>query len=347
MRKKILTAKLLAKAISLAFVAGCSSGSHLTPAPQSAEPYSLPRGPDSVSRAPEAMNPGTQVHSWVSDAAAVTTADFVSDFNNEDVDIINPKTKALIGQIKGLSNPEGLASNPAGTGKNLYEVDQGTQSIHVYAPPYTGTPKIIPDTNFFAIGIHVDSHGNIFVANQSSGGGSGNGNAIEYVHGSTTHKVLPGGPAAVEFVTVDSKGNVWGDGFNSLQQPEIGYWPLVSGTYHTFRKQPIALKYPGGLAFDNKGNLLLDDQQGAANLGSIIHVYAPGKFTPSRSITIQTNGSQIETFALHDAENEIIAANTTHGYVKLISYPSGSPLGFYFPPVGVFIGSASIPEPGP
>ena len=336
MRTNIFAGKLLATSILLALVAGCSGGSHLTPAPQSVANFSA--------------NPqrSSQVfHTWVSDPAALTTADFVSDFNNQVIDIINPSTKKLIGQISGLNNPEGLASNPAGTGTKLYEVDQGTQSIHVYSSPYTGSPTIIPDTGFFPIGIHVDKNGNIFVANQSSG--SGHGNAVEYVHGSKTPKTLPGGPTAVEFVTTDSKGNVWGDGFNSLDQPEVGDWPLVSGTYHTFVKSAIALKYPGGLEFDSKGNLLLDDQQGAADGGAIVHVYdiPAGKHTPSKSITVQTNGSQVETFALHDAENELIAPNATHGYVKLVSYPGGAALGHYFPPVGVFIGSASIPEPGP
>ena len=336
MRKKILAGKPLATAILLALVAGCSGGFSLAP-----QPASLAQAPGNLPRSPQAFQ------TWISDPVAVTTADFVSDFNNEVVDIINPSTKKLIGQISGLNNPEGLASNPDGTGKKLYEVDQGTQSIHVYSPPYTGSPVIIPDTGFFPIGIHVDKNGNIFVANQASGGG--HGNAVEYVHGSKSPKALPGGPTAVEFVTVDSKGNVWGDGFNALDQPEVGHWPLISGTYHTFVKSAIALKFPGGLEFDSKGNLLLCDQQGAADGGAIIHVYdiPAGKHTPSKSITVQTNGSQVVTFALHDAENELIAPNATHGYVKLVSYPGGVALGHYFPPVGVFIGSASIPEPGP
>jgi hypothetical protein len=360
MRMKILAGKLLATAISLALFAGCSGGSHLPPAPQSLNQSSVAQQPVFLSQAlgptnhtgianfnPNLPRNPQVFHTWIIDPAAATTDDFFSDFLNEVIDIFDPSTKKMVGQIAGLNNPEGLASNPDGTGTKLYEVDQGTESIRVYSAPYTKTPEIIPDTGYYGIGIHVDKSGDIFVANQTNDGGTPPGDVVEYVHGSKTSKKLPGGPREPEFVTTDSKGNLWGDGYTTTGT-EVGEWPLVSGVYKTFVKSKITLKSPGSLEFDSKGNLLLCDQEGAADMGAIIHVYPAGKTTPSKSITVQTNGSQVVTFALHDAENELVAPNATHGYVKLVSYPAGDPLGHYFPTsASVLIGSASIPEPGP
>jgi|HubBroStandDraft_5_1064220.scaffolds.fasta_scaffold00106_8 hypothetical protein len=99
-------------------------------------------GPSQMS--PTALTPISGLRLMQSGADAKATGFiFASDSQNNNVDIFSQKGKnKMVGQITGLSHPFGLATDIAG---NVYIANQYIPTIPVYAPPYTGAPKLVLD----------------------------------------------------------------------------------------------------------------------------------------------------------------------------------------------------------
>jgi len=209
---------------------------------------------------------------------------------------------------------------------------------------------VLNDSGFFPVGVHVDARGNVYVANICSGSNnacSGAGDTIEFIAGSHTATTLAGGPGRAYFVSTDARGNVWVDGQTSSSDPsaEIGYFSAASGS---FVPVGIRLVFPGGLTFDRSGNLLLDDQAGAANGGSILNIYKPGATKPSASIALQSEGDDVIDIALGTAQARIFAPDYFTNTAAVITYPAGLDVNSLSPltsgaPAAVAVTPATVP----
>lgn len=340
MRFRTQLGSLFSLAAAASLIAGCSGGGgSQLPAQSNQSPTSLvrqasPMYHSGISNSAKPVVFSSKVTgSWSSDLTAVTNRVLVADTTNNDIAIFNFNTGKQIGTIGGLSAPEGLATDKTA---NLYESDTGTQRIQIYASPYTGSPKVIQEHGYYPVGIHVDAHNNIWVANICSGSGgscSGGGNTVEIKAGTTKPVALSGGPYRAYFVTTNAAGNVWADGQDSSGNPVIGYWKGGTGS---FKAVNIALNFPGGLQFDPAGNLLLDDQLGdPSNGGSILDVIPPGSTTPSQQITLQTTGDDVVTFQLGVGAARVFAPGYLGGSVNVINYKTNTITGSLTPnPVG-------------
>lgn len=301
------------------------------------------RLPSTISRG-ALLQPARDTQMQFSRETSSGNAAFVADPSSNSIQVFNPKTKLLIATIRGLSDPEGLAANVLGGTAHLYESDFGSQTIRHYTAPYRRAPQILSDARFFPLGLYLDAHGDLWVANYC-GGSLGSclsaGNVVEYKSGSTTPVALVGGPKNPRNITSDASGNIWASGFEQAPfNPVIGYWTGGTGS---FKRVNISLVFPGGMEFDKAGNLLIDDREGAPDGASIINLYPHGVTIPSRTIVVQTNGDDVPSFVL-DAKNSLLyAPQFQSGATQIISYPAGKLLGT-LPTSGTPNSVATIPR---
>ena len=114
---------------------------------------------------------------------------FVSDATNNAVDIyLQAHKNKLVGQITGFTYVEGVATDGAG---NLYVATQpNSPQIFVYAPPYTGAPKLtLDDSGGFPTAVAISRRGVVGVANQCNAPscGAGTGSVIFYARIRPSH----------------------------------------------------------------------------------------------------------------------------------------------------------------
>jgi hypothetical protein len=273
----------------------------------------------------------------------ITTMVFASDIYNNVVDIFDFNSGQQIGQIGGLSQPQGLATDTNG---NLYEADTNTQHINIYAPYSVNNPTVIDESGVnggeYPVGLHVDKHLNLWVANICSNGCGSPGNVMKYPYGSSTGTALNGGPSRAYFVTTDSSGNVWADGEDSNGAPIYGYWAKGAGS---FIPVPVKLNFPGSVQFDAYGHMILDDQLGDPATGySRVDILNGGMPPATRHITVQTTGDDVVTVAIGTANARLFAPQLFAGTVNKIAYWPPSTLEGALTPTtpGELLGSAVV-----
>jgi DNA-binding beta-propeller fold protein YncE len=248
-------------------------------------------------------------HSWISQSAyqrsKSTGLVFVSDQTNHVIDIFsatNPSSP--IGQIEGLlSLPGVLAIDKS---NNLYAYDARINQIYEFKPPYTGGPV----KTFFGMeggipSLSVDASGTLYL-------GTAGNQAAEFVHGQTKVKLI-NLPVTPRGVTIDASGNLIcsydGSGASGILRMSKG------------QVVPTNLLIPletsaADIAFDNTGNLVAEDLDGA-----YINVYAPGKTKPSKTFTGFINPSHMVFDATYQ---KLYVSDFGSNTVKVLSYPSGT-----------------------
>jgi hypothetical protein len=89
---------------------------------------------------------------------------FVGEYSLNSVDIyLQTGKNKMVGQITGLSEPDGLTADTAG---NVYVANFSGSNVQVYAPPYTGAPALtLNDTGNGPVGLAVSAQGIVAVAN--------------------------------------------------------------------------------------------------------------------------------------------------------------------------------------
>ena len=302
-------------------VSGCSSGG--TQFSPSAGP-----GQQSQQRQPVAASSGLA---------------FFSDWGNAVIDIFSTQTLKQTGQITSVCEPDGLATDKHG---NLYEADQCSHKVQIYAPNDVGKPtSTIPDFGYLPAGVAVDTAGNIYLANIESNG-AGQGNVIRFDAKTRSRTLLRGAPYFPFCLAMDASGNLWADGQSYRGYAVIGFWKNATGMFNHVN---ISFKFPGQLQFDSAGNLILNDQSGSSNGGSELFVYPPGSTNPIRSIPIQNDGSDIVSFVLEKDNARIFAPDVTNSNIYLYGYKSGELQATLRPSItgGSLIGAAVIPAPSP
>lgn len=266
---------------------------------------------------------------------------FFSDWGRSLIDVFDTATYRQVGTISSVCEPDGLATDKQGY---LYEADQCSNSVHIYAPgDLTKPTAIIHEYGWTPSDVAVDASGNIYVANDDADE-DGQGKVIRYAAKTHAKTLMLGGPYDPFWLAVDRSGNVWCDGqSNTYYNSVIGYWAGGTGKFNYVN---ISFKFPGQMQFDNAGNLVLDDQAGSPNGGSELFIYPPGSTKPSRSFVVQTDGSDVVEFTLDKANQRLFAPDDTNGNIYTYRYSNDALLKTVRPEsIGYLIGAAVVPAP--
>ncbi len=273
---RIIQAVLGASAM-LAMLAGCSGGS---------SPGAFSPGGPSIGRADNSLlapsvarisHKPVATASFMDSRTAGKSLIFVSDAANGVIDIYpqSGKNQKMVGQITGLTQPQGITTDSKG---NLYVANTNSSNVLVYAPPYTGAPKMtISDTHEFPADVAVSSAGVVAVTNICNAPKCrlDTGNVVLYAKGSTKGCATVSDSAfnftRVMFAEFDSNGALYIDGLNGGYQTSFG---LVTGgcsaTSITNLDSVYTVSFPGGIQIDKAGNIAFCDQ-----VNQVVDTFAP------------------------------------------------------------------------
>jgi DNA-binding beta-propeller fold protein YncE len=272
---RIIRAALGASA-TLAMLAGCSGGS--SPAAFS------PGGPggrtDNSVLAPtiaRIAHAPVKTPSFMDPRAAGKSLIFVSDAAGGVIDIYpqSGKSQKMAGQITGLTQPQGITTDKKG---DLYVANTNSSNVLVYAPPYTGAPKMtISDAHEFPADVAVSSAGVVAVTNICNAPKCqlDTGNVVLYAKGSSKSCATVSDSAfnftRVMFAEFDSSGVLYIDGMNGGYQTSFG---LVTGgcgaTGITNLGYVYTVSFPGGMQIDKAGDIAFCDQ-----VNQVVDTFAP------------------------------------------------------------------------
>ena len=156
--------------------------------------------------------------SFMNPAAAAKPLIFISDAASAVVDIyLKARKPRKVGQITGFNQPLGLATDSAA---NLYIADYSNEDVPIYAPPYTGSPKLtLVDGGHSPNGVSVSSQGIVAVTSFNPGAVSlyakNSTSACATIVDSTNFRY-------VNYDAFDDKGNLYIDGTSSNENGAIG-----------------------------------------------------------------------------------------------------------------------------
>jgi len=264
----------LGASATLAMLAGCSGGS--SPAAfspggpgQSARQIASAGRIDNSLLAPtiaRISHAPVTTASFMDPTAAGKSLIFVSDAADGVIDIYpqSGKNQKMVGQITGLTQPQGITTDKKG---DLYVANTNSSNVLVYAPPYTGAPKMtISDAHEFPADVAVSSAGVVAITNVCNAPKCrlNTGNVVLYAKGSTKSCASVSDSAfnftRVMFAEFDSKGVLYIDGLNGGYQTSFG---LVTGgcdaTGITNLDYVYTVSFPGGIQIDKAGRIAFCD----------------------------------------------------------------------------------------
>ena len=229
-------------------------------------------------------------------------------FNEIDVYQVTPPYN-LVRKIRaGVSGPNGMAVNAAG---DLFVANVDNDTVEEFGP-HTDTPIRVITTSFHnPLTLAVGSNGTLYAVNY-----------LQIGHGSSIFEFRPGN--TIPAVTIHLPGGFEGLALDDHNNLYAGY-NTVTGVGRILRFAPgsavgkelgIKLRFAGGVAIDNRGNLLACDQT-----GHVIDVFAPGQTTPMKQISQGLTSPYQMTFS-PDFTRLFVADNVSHT-VNVYSYPDG------------------------
>jgi len=331
----------LGASATLAMLAGCSGGS----LPAAFSPGGPGAGGQSVHRqiaftgrtdnsllAPtiaRVSHAPVATASFMDPRAAGKSLIFVSDAADGVIDIYPQagKSQKMVGQITGLTQPQGITTDKKG---DLYVANTNSSNVLVYAPPYTGAPKMtISDAHEFPADVAVSSAGVVAITNICNAPKcqADTGNVVLYAKGSTKSCATVSDSAfnftRVMFAEFDSKGELYIDGLNGGYQTSFG---LVTGgcsaTSITNVGYIYTVSFPGGIQIDKAGNIAFCDQ---VNL--VVDTFAPpvnGNFGLPVSTTPLTGSIAPLGIAILASDTNLYAADSGgSGFAEEYKYTAG------------------------
>lgn len=274
---RLISAALGASA-TLAMLAGCSGGSSsavFSPGGPGVGGQPVQRQISSTGRIDNSLLPPTIARISHEPVATATFMDpralgtsliFVSDAADGVIDIYPQagKNQKMVGQITGLTQPQGITTDKNG---DLYVANTNSSNVLVYAPPYTGAPKLtILDNHQFPVDVAVSSTGVVAVTNICNAPRCplNTGNVKIYAKGSTKSCATVSDTAfnftRVMFAEFDKSGALYIDGMNGGYQTSFG---LVTGGCHATSITNLGYIYtvafPGGIQIDKAGRIAFCD----------------------------------------------------------------------------------------
>jgi secreted PhoX family phosphatase len=305
---RLLSAVALAAGAAMA--AGCSGGAGSVP---------LAGAPASSARS-----------GWLSPLAKQGGQLYVADQPNQRVAIFSQSSGAPTGQITdAIAGPDGLYIDPSGT---LYVCNFGAGTVTEYPKGQTTHSKTLTGT----IGpkyVVAGRDGTVYVSDFGDGSHS---NLYEYAHGSTTPTTtipFTTFPAGVALDTRNKLYVAYSDSTNS----DIEVLKFAPGSTKG-KNLGIHIKFdnPGGLAFDKKGDLLLDDQSLPG-----VDVFPPGATSPSQQIKGFSLAYQI---ALNRKDKHLFVSDPFGPSVEEVAYPAGTPIRSFSSGLAGAFGVATSPD---
>jgi hypothetical protein len=301
---------------------------------------------------------------WTRDTASSSTLLYASDPFNDAVDIETVTSKGFTHSgsltIAGAL-PLGLTVDHD---QNLYVagavLTSGTPSVQVFPRGSTKPSKTYTSGLTGPIDVAVDQHGTVYVSNllDPKGGGCGEGSGpggsvVEYAKGSMkpTH-TISGFPGCPNGVAVDSKSNLY---LTYIYYPTSGFVEsdVIEYPYGSTKGKALGLEVPGGpelggLAFDAKGDLLVENVQDDATLNQLL-TFPQGSKTPTN--TIQYGGTGWASFKYFALDGNryfapaYIAENLSYvpSPAAAFEYPSGRQLFAQTTPLAFAYGIALSP----
>ncbi len=251
------TARIYAATASVALAAltGCAGGSSQMTPPAIVHPTGHPK----------------MTRSFFRPDAKVKPLIFVSDQSGY-VNIYQQGDKKLVGQIFNLTAPQGMATDTAG---NLYVTNgyfTSTETIEVYAPPYTGAPTLTLDDGGSSTNpnsVAVSLLGVVAVAN-------GNGSVVFYAKNSTTSCATISDPTklgAAAFDSFDDKGNLYVAGYSGSASVVVKLDGGCKANGMTLLTTTNTLSFARGIQVDKADRIaILDDGS-----PQVVYTYDPPK----------------------------------------------------------------------
>lgn len=237
---------------------------------------------------------------------------YIAEYFAGDVKIYSLPRVQNVGAITGIEHPQGVAVDPTG---NVYVVDQATNNIYVFRKGETRPFKTLIDRKGIAFQVAVGNDGTVYVSNEFNRH-LGNGNILEYAHGSRTPTLVLTDPtfSTVEDVALDPNGNLYVTYDNAHVVGKV--MEYAPGSTKGVQLRPT-LRAAGGIAFDAAADLLLCDQTAPG-----VKIFAQGARMPK---LVFAQG-QIDPFdlALTKDHNNVFVTDPRSGNTYEYALPSGT-----------------------
>ncbi len=292
--------------------AGCAGGTRVVPPGNSA---AAPSGARSGRLSPQATSGGRL---------------YVADQPNQRVAIFSQSNGAPVGQITdAIAGPDGLYVDPSGT---LYVCNFGAGTVTEYPKGQTTHSKTLTGT----IGpkyVVAGRDGTVYVSDFGNGSHS---NLYEYANGSTTPTTTIPFATYPAGVALNTRNKLY-VAYNDATNTDIEVLKFAEGSTKG-KNLGIHLKNgnAGGLAFDKKGDLLLDDQSLPG-----VDVFPPGATTPSQQIKGFNLAYQI---ALNHKDTHLFVSDPFGPSVAEVAYPAGTPIRSFSTGLAGAFGVATSPD---
>jgi hypothetical protein len=292
---------------TLSMVTGCTGAAQVAPS----NPAQVPEA-TRVAQSGSAVSP---------DSAAADQV-IVSDTFAAVVSVFDAKGHLQIRLKKGISEPLGLTTDPAG---NLYVANAGDSNVLVYSQPYKSPGLVLNESGRYPTDVAVSKAGVVAVTNSSLP--SGPGNVTFYPKGSATACANVSDPNWNEFyfAAFDASGNLFVDGFGRDGNVLVGE---IQGGCSATSVAPLSvantLSGIGTVQVVNGNVLILAE---AGSWAPVVYTYAPPVSGSLGSPITTTNLSQgISTVSFAMVRNDralwIVQSVVAYGRIKY-TYPGG------------------------
>ena len=296
--------------------------------------------PGVVSHGPIAVHPFIDVAAMQKSKIEI----FVSDAEDNVVNIYNTSGK-LLGQIAGLSEPQGIAAD----GKaNLYVVNTADSDVQIYAPPYTNPPTILADPGEYPAGVAVTYNGEFVAVSNIISTSGGPGSILIYKKGKAGFKISNSILARVYFCAFDADGNLYVDGENASGQVVIGEIANATKGGKKIKRltyDGTTIGFPGGIQVTTHDKIAIMDQD-----SSTIYTFnqpVKGSLGSPIATTVLTGSSDAVTFAFTASNKDLWGADAATTGVAEFAYPAGGNPVKSFTEGGEPIGVALVPAEQP
>ncbi|MBV9028533.1 MAG: hypothetical protein JO311_07950 [Candidatus Eremiobacteraeota bacterium] len=218
-----------------------------------------------------------------------------------------PYTLAPTAIAGGVTHPQALALDAHG---NLFVANgNGSNTVTVYAPPYSGPPaQVISHDVDDPVGLSLDATGDLFVLNSASN------SVTEYAPPYTgTPTIISKGLNAPSSLALDARGDLFVANLNSTPNSVVEYVPPYSNQSAPVATITNGINEQGSIALSPASTLFVPNQ--GAN--SVTEYAAPYTSAP---VTIM--GGQSEPIALAlDAAGSLYVANHGNNTVTVYAPP--------------------------
>lgn len=251
---------------------------------------------------------------------------YVSDVADAVVNVYDVPGYTLAGRIKGIEQPEGIATDPKG---NLYVTDLLGNKVWIFKSGKTKPFLTITDRGPDAVA--VAPNGDVLV-------GDIDGGINIYPPGQTTAQARLTNSAAtdVDCIAVDANENVFAGGSNSAYIGSVVEYKKMKGSGTNLGL--TGLQVPGSVLLDKTGDLVVSDYE-----TSLISIFPPGKTAPSSTISVPSpNGS-----SFNHSRTKLYVPESTSGQVAFLRYPSGMHAGALQISSSFIVGTAFYPPARP